>query len=95
LNSNITTKQNATEKKLVLAPGAADASEGTVCVEEVAVPCCQADTGENCVAGKPDIEYEYFVDEQPGEGFWAVTPGCADISEGRVWVTVLRKSMQA
>lgn len=78
-----------TEKKLILAPGAADISEGAVCLdEENTLPCKK-------VAGV------FFTGEKshniPGEkhgvvGFWSVAPGSADVSEGMVWVAAMQQN---
>lgn len=38
-----------------------------------------------------DIEYTYYSEQQPGEGFWAAAPGAGDISEGMVWVAKHKK----
>lgn len=84
--------ERTTGRKLVLAPGAADASEGLVYLDEDSITCCPAPLGESCSYIKSDLEYECYSEQQPGEGFWSVAPGCGDISEGRVWVAVVRKN---
>ncbi|MHB8058183.1 MAG: hypothetical protein ACYDHC_09855 [Desulfuromonadaceae bacterium] len=78
---------------MVLVPGAADASEGTVYLNENTVFCrkelCEI---KRSSTETTDMEYVSNPEQQPGEGFWSVAPGCGDISEGRVWVAVVRKS---
>ena len=84
-------QKGAVEMRLVLAPGAADASEGTVYVGEDNTLCCKKAAGVSQSGEKSDIEYNIYAEKQPGEGFWSVAPGCGDISEGMVWVAVIRK----
>lgn len=38
-----------------------------------------------------EITYVEYPTQQPGEGFWAVAAGCADLSEGMVWVAIHRE----
>lgn len=85
------TQKGTVEMKLVLAPGAADASEGTVYLDEDNTLCCKKAAGVSQSGEKSDIEYNIYAEKQPGEGFWSVAPGCGDISEGMVWVAVIRK----
>ncbi len=85
------TQKGTVEMKLVLAPGAADASEGTVYLDEDNALCCKKAAGVSQSGEKSDIEYNIYAEKQPGEGFWSVAPGCGDISEGMVWVAVIRK----
>jgi len=44
-----------------------------------------------CCGKEQEVEYKLYAEKQPGEGFWSVAPGCGDISEGMVWVAVIRK----
>ena len=81
---------NSPGMKLVLAPGAADTSEGMVYLEEGPATCDNAVVGEPFLSEKTAVVYKNYTDQQPGEGFWAAAPGCGDISEGRVWVAVQR-----
>lgn len=91
MNSENNNQKREDERKLVLAPGAADASEGMVYLDEDSVSCCKEPCGAKQVSTEATrIEYISYPEQQPGEGFWSVAPGCGDISEGRVWV-VLRK----
>ncbi len=39
-----------------------------------------------------EVEHKMYAEKQPGEGFWSIAPGCGDISEGMVWVSVIRKN---
>jgi hypothetical protein len=85
------------EVVLVVASGAADISEGAVHVSvdrcsqkpdddnarKQAAMACAKSPGR----GVEPTEYAYSTVRKPGDGFWAVAPGCADISEGMVWVT--------
>lgn len=77
--------------RLVLAPGAADASEGTVYVAEDTLRPAEIDR-KACCGKEEEVEYKNYAEKQPGEGFWSVKPGCGDISEGMVWVSIIRKS---
>jgi hypothetical protein len=83
--------KDRTNKTLVLKPGAADASEGMVPLEEIKAQPQSRPAGAAGASQPADMEYKMFSKQQPGEGYWAVAPGCADISEGRVWVAVVRK----
>lgn len=84
-------KKGVNDRYLVLAPGAADASEGTVYVDDNQTLRFKA-ADKNTVSGeKTTVEYKVCTQQQPGEGFWSVAPGCSDISEGMVWVAVIRK----
>ena len=76
--------------RLVLAPGAADASEGTVYVAEDTLRPAEVDR-KACCGKEQEVEYNIYAEKQIGEGFWSVAPGCGDISEGMVWVAVIRK----
>ncbi len=84
-------KRSAGNRRLVLAPGAADASEGTVYVDDNQAIRFKAAAEKTNAGEKPTVEYKVFTEQQPGAGFWSVAPGCADISEGMVWVAVIRK----
>lgn len=70
----------------VLAPGASDAAEGTVLVAAEVAGDATATPARIAVA--PAEGCRYYPEQQPGEGYWAVAPGCADISEGMVWVKI-------
>jgi hypothetical protein len=94
MNSEDKTRKSAATMKLVLAPGAADASEGTVCLDEDSASCCKEVAGDSSPCEKSNIEYKNYAEKQPGEGFWSITPGCGDISEGMVWVAVIQKTKQ-
>lgn len=85
------TQKGTAEMKLVLAPGAADASEGTVYLDEDNALCCKKAAEVLQSGEKSNIEYNIYAEKQPGEGFWSIAPGCGDISEGMVWVAVIRK----
>ena len=87
-------QKHVLERKLVLAPGAADASEGLVCLDEDSASCCKEGAGDPHPCEKSNIEYKNYAEKQPGEGFWSVAPGCGDISEGMVWVAVIQKTKQ-
>ena len=76
--------------RLVLASGAADASEGMVYVAEDTLRPAEIHRKAYC-GKKEEVEYKIYAEKQPGEGFWSVAPGCGDISEGMVWVAVIRK----
>lgn len=79
-------------KKLVLAPGAADAAEGLVYLNGNNAPC-------RCVAGailgseKSDIKDPSSAEKQSDDGFWSVAPGCGDVSEGMVRVPAKQKKL--
>jgi len=77
---------------LVLAPGAADASEGTVWVAEDTLRPPEIDRKPCCRKKQQEDEYKMYAEKQPGEGFWSIAPGCGDVSEGMVWVSVIRKN---
>ncbi len=83
-------QKGASKMVLVLAPGAADASEGTVWVAEDTLYPPEIDRKPRCVK-KQDVEHKMYAEKQSGEGFWSIAPGCGDISEGMVWVSVIRK----
>lgn len=85
--------QNAIiEKNLVLAPGASDISEGAVYLNKEHAPACKNVAGKSLSRENPGIEDTTDAKKLTGEGFWSVAPGCSDISEGMVWVTVTQKS---
>ena len=86
------TQKGVLEMKLVLAPGAADLSEGTVYVDEDNSLWSTEADGDSHFSKKQDIEHKIYSEKQPGEGFWSVAPGCGDISEGMVWVAVIQPS---
>ncbi|PNU18667.1 hypothetical protein C2E25_16450 [Geothermobacter hydrogeniphilus] len=75
--------------KFVLAPGCADVSEGMVCLDDENPPAGNPSPRPAATAGQPACEYQVYAEQQPGEGFWAVAPGCGDISEGMVWVAMV------
>jgi len=83
-------QKGAVEMRLVLAPGAADASEGTVWVAEDTLRPAEIDR-KACCCKEQEVEYKMYAEKQPGGGVWSVAPGCGDISEGMVWVAVIRK----
>jgi len=84
-------QKGASKMRLVLALGAADASEGTVYVAEDTL--CPAEIDRKpCCGKKEEVEYNIYAEKQPGEGFWSVAPGCGDFCEGMVWVAVIRKN---
>ena len=80
-------QENDLARKLVLAPGAADASDGLV----YNVPSCQKAVDDQVLPEITAGEYRTFAEQQPGEGFWSVAPGCGDISEGRVWIVKVKR----
>ncbi len=82
-------KGNRSDLRLVLAPEASDVSEGSVYVR--ASDLETAGEGVNLDQGEDGVEYSVYSTQQFGEGFWAVAPGCGDVSEGMVWVAVKRK----
>lgn len=77
--------------RLASAPGAADASEGVVYVNEDTHRPAEIDR-KPCRGKEQEVEYKMYAEKQSGEGFWSVAPGCGDISEGMVWVSVIRKN---
>ena len=77
---------------LVLAPGAADASEGTVWVTEDTLRPAEIDRKPCRRKKQQEVEHKMYAEKQPGEGYWSIAPGCGDISEGMVWVSVIRKN---
>ena len=86
MRSEDKSKKGASKMVLVLAPGAADASEGTVYVTEGTLCPTEIDRKAGC-GKEQEVEYKLYAEKQPGEGFWSVAPGCGDISEGMVWVS--------
>ena len=72
---------------LVLAPGAADASEGTVWVDKDTLRSAEIDRKPRCRKKQQEVEHKMYAEKQSGEGFWSIAPGCGDISEGMVWVS--------
>lgn len=87
--------QNVVEKRLVLFPGAADASEGLVCLDGDNSPWGNKSAAEVLAGEKAEVEATTFTEKQSTAGYWAVAPGCADISEGMVWVAALEKIKRA
>lgn len=83
-------QKGASKMRLVLAPGAADASEGTVYVAEDTLRPAEIDRKPRC-GKEQEVECKMYAEKQSGEGFWSVAPGCGDISEGMVWISVKRK----
>ncbi len=61
-------QKGAVEMRLVLAPGAADASEGTVYVGEDTLRPAEIDR-KPCCGKKEEVEYKMYAEKQPGEGF--------------------------
>lgn len=63
------------KKIVVLAPGAADISEGALylCAESLPAEALRA-------------ESKISVAHPDSTGFWSISPGCGDVSEGMVWV---------
>jgi len=84
-------QKGASKMRLVLAPGAADASEGTVWVGEDTLRPAEIDR-KPCCGKEQEVEYKMYAEKQSGEGFWSIAPGCGDISEGMVWVSVIQKN---
>jgi len=62
-------QKGASKIRLVLAPGTADASEGTVWVAEDNSLCRKKAAGVSPSGEKSDIEYKIYAEKQPGEGF--------------------------
>ena len=91
LNIDDESQKRVAKINLVLAPGASDASEGTVCVDYDHAHYFTESVGGVVSGEKSDVEYKYYAEQQPGDGFWSVAPGCGDISEGRVWVVKVRQ----
>ena len=83
-------QKGASKMVLVLAPGAADASEGTVWVDENTLRSAEIDRKPRCKKKQQEVEHKMYAEKQPGEGFWSIAPGCGDISEGMVWVKTKR-----
>jgi len=54
--------------RLVLAPGAADASEGTVYVGEDTLRPAEIDR-KACCGKEEGVEYKIYAEKQSGEGF--------------------------
>lgn len=71
------------KKIVMLAPGAADISEGALYLEADQLLSCQQVRSESLAA-------EAFLDSKispsGSAGFWSISPGCGDVSEGMVWV---------
>ena len=91
LNSDDKKPKCESVTKLVLAPGAADASEGMVCLNDGSVYFRNEAAGALVSGQKSAIDYKTYAEQQPGDGFWSVAPGCGDISEGRVWVVKVKQ----
>ncbi len=91
MKSDYKIQKGAVEMRLVLAPGAADASEGMVYVAEDTLRPAEIDR-KPCRGKEQEVEYKIYAEKQSGEGFWSVAPGCGDISEGMVLVAVIRKN---
>ena len=89
MRSEAKIQKGASKMVLVLAPGAADASEGTVWVAEDTLYPPEIVRKPRC-ATKQEVEYKIYAEKQSGEGFWSIAPGCGDISEGMVWVKTKR-----
>ena len=85
-------QKGASKMVLVLAPGAADASEGTVWMAEDTLRPAEIDRKPCRRKKEQEVEHKMYAEKQPGEGFWSIVPGCGDISEGMVWVSVIRKN---
>ena len=61
-------QKGASKMRLVLAPGAADASEGTVYVGEDTLRPAEIDR-KACCGKEQEVEYKIYAEKQPGEGF--------------------------
>lgn len=82
MNSVEKVQNEGREKILVLAPGAADISEGAVYLD-----------AEPPLAGK-HVAGASLSGEKPASGVCSIALGCGDISEGMVWVAALQESKQ-
>ena len=92
MKSEAKIQKGASKMVLVLAPGAADASEGTVWVAEATLYPAETDRNPRCRKKQQEVEHKMYAEKQPGGGFWSIAPGCGDISEGMVWVSVIQKN---
>ena len=63
-------QKGASKMVLVLAPGVADASEGTVWVDEDTLYPAGIDRKPRCVKEQA-VEYKMYSEKQSGEGFWS------------------------
>ena len=88
-------QKDASKMVLVLVPGAADASEGTVWVAEDTLRPVEIDRKPCRRKKQQEVEHKMYAEKQPGEGFWSIAPGCGDISEGMVWFSVIRKKQES
>jgi len=91
LKSEVKVQKGTSNTRLALASGAAGASEGVVYVNKDTLRPAEIDR-KTCHGKEQEIEYKTYAEKQSGEGFWSVAPGCGDISEGMVWVSVIRKN---
>ena len=82
MNSVEKVKNDGREKILVLAPGAADISEGAVYLD------AEKPLADKHVVGAP------LSGEKSASGVCSIALGCGDISEGMVWVAAVRDSKQ-
>ena len=74
MNSVEKVQNEGRKKNLVLAPGAADISEGAVYLD-----------AETPLVAK-HVAADSFSGAKPAGGFCSIAPGCGDVSEGMVWV---------
>lgn len=74
------------KKIVVLAPGAADISEGALYLEADESLSCQQVGAESLAAEALRGDSKISVAHPDSTGFWSISPGCGDVSEGMVWV---------
>ena len=90
MKSEVKVQKVTSNTRLASATGAAGAAEGVVYANRGTLRPAEIDR-KTCRGKEQEVEYKMYTEKQSGEGFWSVAPGCGDLSEGMVWISVIRK----